>query len=58
MALGSLKQPVPSAQSSGGVSLKQVVPSSSQSTLVPAGGLWSLRKRARRRVQLQWKRGS
>ena len=49
--------PLPSAQSSWGASLKQVVPRRSQTLSVPAGGLWSLRKRARRRVQSQWKRG-
>lgn len=42
--------PLSSAQSSCGVSLKQVVPRSSQTLLVPAGGLWSLRKRARLKV--------
>lgn len=35
-----------SAQSSGGASLKQVMPSTSQSMLASMGGLWSLKKRA------------
>lgn len=42
---------LPSTQSSGGASLKQVVPSSSQSMLVTSDGLWSLRKRARLRTE-------
>lgn len=47
----ALTYPLPSAQSSGEASSKQVMPSSSQSMLVPAGGLWSLRKRARLRAE-------
>ena len=52
--------PLPSAQSSGGASLKQVLPSSSQSMLAPTGGLWSLRKRARLRAEASsgWGRAS
>lgn len=48
----AITYPLPSAQSSWGASLKQVVPRSSQTLLVPAGGLWSLRKRARLRADV------
>lgn len=44
--LALVTYPLCSAQPNGGTSLKQVVPSSCQSMLLPTGGLWSLRKRA------------
>lgn len=58
--LALVTYPLCSAQSNGGTSLKQVVPSSCQSMLLPTGGLWSLRKRASLRAEagLGWDRAS
>ena len=42
---GAPRDSAGSAQSSGGASLKQVMPSSSRCMMAPTGGLWSLRPR-------------